>query len=301
MTYNKPSLSFDEQISLLSSRGLNISNPSAAKQFLSSVSYYRLSGYMLTFQADRINHIYRTGATFEKIVRLYEFDKQLRMIVFDAIESIEIAIRTQLIYHLSQTHGSHWFTQRALFRLDESVFENIEQTIEESCLRGGKNKEVFIKHYVTKYTSPQFPPAWMSIEILSLGQLSKLFKALDTPQELKKIAQYFGIDITVLSSWLHSINYLRNICAHHSRLWNKLVAIAPKNPHRTSFTWISNTHLLNPKKIYFNLCVIQYLLKTISPNHWFSKQLIALVNQYPEIPVFNMDFPHNWKSEVFWQ
>lgn len=297
MTYNKPALTFQQQIQLLESRGLTILNKPEAERHFSLISYYRLSAYMLSFQIKNDpNHIYLPGATFEKILRLYQFDRELRLILFDAIEKIEISLRTQIIYHLSHAYGSHWYTDATLFQ-DAREHQNILEKINQVC--SANDKEVFIAHYLSKYTNPSLPPCWMALEVISFGQLSKIYRYLDTPTELKKISSQFGVDITVLGSWLHSINYVRNICAHHGRIWNKLLAISPINPKKTKYIWLSNNRL-NQKKVYFSLSVINYMLRAIYPNSDFSLQIKKLITKYPEVPTQNMGFPNNWNNELLW-
>lgn len=297
MIYNKPALTFQQQIQLLESRGLTILNKQEAERQLSVVSYYRLSAYMLSFQVKNDpHHTYLQGATFEKILRLYQFDRELRIILFDAIEKIEISLRTQIIYHLSHTYGSHWYTDVNIFK-SANEHQNLIAKINEVC--NANDKEIFISHYLNKYTNPSLPPCWMALETISFGQLSKIYRFLDTPTELKKIANQFGVDIAVLGSWLHSINYVRNICAHHGRVWNKLLAISPMNPRKAKFIWLSNSNT-NQKKAYFMLSVINYMLRAIQPNSDFSTQIKKLITKYPEVPTQNMGFPNNWNNELLW-
>jgi abortive infection bacteriophage resistance protein len=297
MNYGKPALTFQQQIQLLESRGLSFTNKTAAEKYLSTISYYRLSAYMLTFQVrNDPSHTYLSNATFEKILRLYQFDRELRLLLFDAIEKIEISLRTQIIYHLSHTYGAHWYTDASLFR-SSLEHQNLIEKINDVC--NANDKEVFITHYLNKYTNPTLPPSWMALETISFGQLSKIYRFLNTPNELRSIANQFGVDIMVLGSWLHSINYVRNICAHHSRIWNKLLAISPINPRRTQFIWLSNRQL-NQKKIYFTLSVINYMLRAINGQSDFALQIKKLMAKYPEVPTQNMGFPSNWQNELLW-
>ena len=228
-TYSKPALSFEQQIELLKNRGLGISDEERAKRHLSNVSYYRLSAYMLPYKIMQPNGIvtdyFIKGTIWDDIWNLYKFDRKLRLLVFDAIERIEISLRTQIIYQLSHKYGPHWQNDNNIFKTTAnsktgkiySVYNDIQTHITEQL--NANRKIQFIDHYLKKYNNPQTPPSWMSIELLYFSELSKICQGLSNIQDIKDIAAYFGIhNENIFCSWLHTINYVRNICAHHSRL-----------------------------------------------------------------------------------
>ena len=221
---------------------------------------------------------------------------KLRLIVFDAIEKVEIALRTQLIYHYSLTHGSHWFENKTLFR--NEVYQ--ERDLIQADKEIERSQEHFIKHYRKKYTNPTRPPAWMTLEVLSFGTLSKMFENLSRSAEKKAIAAHFGLDILVLESWLHHVSVLRNICAHHGRLWNREFSSMPILPKNAKNTWIQNDKLLRANKLYTSLCCLRYLLNVISPKNNFKVKIDELLIAYPNINLKAMDFQKNWKSEYLW-
>ena len=99
--YTKPALTFEEQIALLKSRGLVIDDEQRATRHLSNVSYYRMSAYMLSFKKldanENVLDEFEEGTTWDNVYDLYKFDRKLRLLIFDAIERIEIALRTQVI------------------------------------------------------------------------------------------------------------------------------------------------------------------------------------------------------------
>ena len=103
MQYAKPHLNFEQQLDKLIGRGLTVSNRAVAAGILEKISYYRLSAYFLPFLDQK--DIFRIGVTFDQILELYEFDRQLRFIYFESVEGIEIAIRTALTYYLSLAQG----------------------------------------------------------------------------------------------------------------------------------------------------------------------------------------------------
>jgi abortive infection bacteriophage resistance protein len=232
MKYEKAPLPVDAQIDRLVSRGLLVEDRARAEASLLAISYYRLSGYFVPFERRRGEvHEFRPGTRFEDIVDLYTFDHKLRILVFDALERIETAFRTQLIYRLSLAHGGWWFENEALFYNPESRAHFLEELDREV----NRSKEIFIRHYHERYGNPPRPPAWISFEVVSLGQLSKLFRNLRPSDAKKQVAAYFGVGAPVLESWLECLTNIRNTCAHHARLWNKTLVTRPKMPKLPAF------------------------------------------------------------------
>lgn len=260
MHYTKPALTISQQIALLKSRGLVILDTNKVENYLLNISYYRLSAYMLPFLSDTTNHIYRTGTSFEDIIQSYLFDRELRLLVFDAIEKIEISSRSQMIHNYSINYGAYWFENDNLYNNKQQYQDNLIKLDAEI----DRSHETFIKHYKSNYTLPQRPPAWMSIEITSFGLLSQLYKNLKMTKEKKNIAKHFGLHPYVLESWLQSISYVRNIAAHHSRLWNRVMILQPQMPTHSTNIWLSeiSTKDINfvPTKIYAVLSCVIYLM-----------------------------------------
>lgn len=297
MQYTKPALPIPDQIRLLQSRGLNITDLAQAESYLSHISYYRLRAYTYPFQDNtNANHPFHPGVSFDDVLDIYRFDRKLRILVFDAIERIEVALRTQIIYQCSLVHGSHFFQRKSLYH-NYLNFKKDLKTVDKEIRR---SSEVFIKHYNSKYTTPKRPPAWMALEILSLGTLSKLFENLRISPEKKAIAAHFGLNTFVLESWMHTLSHVRNICAHHGRLWNRTLTQIPKLPKNPSFKWIGNS-TISPDRLYATLCCIQYLLNTVAPNHTFHNRLKNLLLEYPKTDLMSMGFPSGWETEAFWK
>ncbi len=304
MQYIKPSLTFQEQINLLKSRGLIIQDLNLAQQTLQRISYYRFSAYLRFFQKqDSPNHQYQTGSSFESVLNLYKFDKSFRMLVFNATESIEVAIRTQMVYQLAQSYGSHWYTNSNLFYNHEEHVELID-FITKYCQR--KKVEEFIEHYRNKYTAPELPPSYMALEIISFGQLSRMYSNLLPSKARSQIYSFFQVPNKIFISWLRSLSYVRNICAHHSRLWNIQLGQSPTLPLRLSGDWLSKEVIEeinknNQRKIFEELCCIQYLLDRIKPEHKFISHLKTTFKMYPAVDIRNMGFAQNWEDQPLWQ
>jgi|1048.fasta_scaffold07470_2 abortive infection bacteriophage resistance protein len=298
MNYNKQPIPIDEQVKKLKSRGLNIPDEAKAASYLSNISYYRLRAYTYPFQDNtQQDHPFEDNIHFDEIIKLYVFDRQFRLLVLDAIEKIEISMRTQIIYQWAMNHGSHWHLESALFR--DSVqfarnFNKLQQEVDRSV-------ETFIDHYRTKYTHPPEPPSWMSLEVSSFGLLSLLFRNLKNGKEKKAVTKYYGLnDVGVLESWMHSFSNIRNICAHHGRLWNRRLTAVIKLPTNTKNPFISNQNLL-PYKIYPALCCMKYILDIISPGHSYTEKLFKMMGECSLVQEKEMGFPAYWKDDKFWK
>ena len=191
---------------------------------------------------------------------------------------------------------SHFHENGNLYR-NAAKFQNDISKLNEEISR---SSEDFITHYYNKYDSPPNPPSWMSLEVASMGLLSKLYTGLQNNAEKKAVAKEFGLPKTFfLESWMHVFANLRNTCAHHSRLWNRRFAVEPKMPHNTSNPFLSNKNI-HTNKLYATLCCMQYILKIISPDSSFCSNLKLLMESCPLHQEKEMGFPVDWKSEQLW-
>jgi abortive infection bacteriophage resistance protein len=299
--YLKPHLTLEDQINLLVSRGLVIDDTTFAKHILSNISYYRLSSYFYNFWEDKSGHKFFGSTKFERIVNIYNFDSELRAICFKAIELIEVSIRTKLSLFLSHNHGPYWFENDNIIINKTSHADNIKSIQD---LLNQKIKEQFIKDHFKTY-SDRYPPSWKLLEITSFGLLSRLYGNISpSVKEKKAIARSLGLpNHEFLESWLKSIAYIRNICAHHSRLWDKKLS-TPLIPNNLKGTWLSNVSLTNLKRdgLYINLCCIKYLVDSIKPDNDFGSEVLGLLESYKQdVDLDKMHFPKSWDQDDLWK
>ena len=298
MNYNKQPASIADQIAKLKSRGLKIADDRKAASYLSNISFYRLRAYTYPFQ-DNVNpnHPFISPISLDDILNLYVFDRQFRLLVLNVIEKIEISMRTQVIYNWAMSYGSHWQLQGNLFRNSVQFakdYTRLQQEVDRSV-------ETFIDHYKSKYTNPSEPPSWMSLEVSSFGLLSLIFRNLKMGKEKKAVTRYYGLnDVGVLENWMHSFSNIRNICAHHGRLWNRRLTAHVKLPKWTAYPFVQNQHIYR-YKMYTALCCMKYVLDIISPGHTFAQKLTKLMMNCPLAQEKEMGFPTNWQKEKFWQ
>lgn len=298
MHYTKSPLTFTQQAQRLIDRGMIVSDHNLLIERLSAVSYYRLSAYWHPFkQAD---DRFQPGTTFEMIWRRYTFDRQLRLLLIDAVERIEVTIlRTLMVEQFSLKHGAFGYVDIANFS-PEFKPQDHARLVSEIQTAKTQSKEVFVAHFSLKYTSEPYLPLWMAAEIMSFGQLFTFFRYLDR-SEKQTIARRLNLFPPVLESWLHTLLYIRNLCAHHARLWNRELAIRPKIPDKRHLPdWHRPTPVDNTR-IFSVLTLARFLLREIAPQSEWSNRLFALLGKYSDIPLNAMGFPPGWQASPIWQ
>ena len=139
----------------------------------------------------------------------------------------------------------------------------------------------------------------MNMYRLPLGNLCHIFMNLKSQKAKKRVAKYFGLQEPVFSSWMLVLGNLRNMCCHHSRTWNRELAVNTADPHKTIYPWI-DVRKTNPKRIYYRISMIRYLLFTISPDNNFKDKLQNLIEKYPTVDIAAVGFPIDWIEEPLW-
>jgi abortive infection bacteriophage resistance protein len=295
MQFTKQISSVPEQIALLRRRGLVITDEPAATTILSNISYYRLSIYMRFFQVTGSAHQFHPGITLEQVHDLYLFDRELKLVIFDAIETLEVAIRNQLTLNICPVHGNNWYENSGLFdsaAYHRELMAHIKDEFDES-------EERFIAHYRNTYTQPTFPPSWMILEIMTFGKLSRIYQHLSCLNEKRDIARYFKTHENIFTSWLHALAYLRNLCAHHSRLVGRTLTITPMMPSKKSNKILAVD--ADNRSLYAFLCVISYMLGAIGSANKFRERVINLTATLPGLRLERMGFTPDWQQEAIWQ
>lgn len=296
MKYDKPPLSFEEQADLLIKRG-HIADKTLLVSRLKNVNYYRLSGYLYPYR--QANDNFKSGTTFEQVWRHYAFDRRLRILIMDALERVEVGVRTQLIYHFSHKYGAFGYCQRDNFPKLEP--ERFDKWIKEIRDEAGRSREKFVEHFYARYGDCHNDlPLWMLGEIMSFGKVLTMFNGVDDSIR-KLIAGHYETEDEVLISWLGTLNVIRNICAHHGRLWNRELGYKPYIPKKQKHPEWHIPVPIPQNRIFGILTILRYLLRTIAPQSKWETRLLALLDEYPEIYRRSMGFPDNWKESLLWK
>jgi abortive infection bacteriophage resistance protein len=327
--FDKPAINVDQQVSMLKERGLTIQNEDSAKLFLKAVGFFRLSAYMRPYQIPNApDHRFREGTSFKQITQTYEFDRKLRLHLIAAIERVEVAIRAIINNHMGPKYDdSHWYLNRSLFkkyyshdrllqtiddkqckelrnyqrecdRIDNNQHRSPEQ---KEVLKAKRAKENYARHYPINYESPSLMPGWAMLEELTLGDLSYLYAGLAKDSDKKTVARDVGLTMPLLESWLKTLNTIRNICAHHSRLWNRELGLKPELPRNSNLIWPEyHREHQDHMRIAVVISILQHFMTQISPHDGWKNKLFNLFNNYPEINQAMMGLPANWQDDPFW-
>lgn len=322
-TYSKSHLSFEQQLELLKSRGLEVTDDAIALEYLRRLGYYRLSGYWYPFRElipvtstntskytrPQRRDQFMSGSRFQDAVDLYVFDKKLRLLVLDAIERLEVAFRVDIAYLLgkkdrfaytnaSLLHGN--FTKKINPRTRRT---NYQEWISKHGHLIQRSKEDFVEHYKAKYGLPL--PIWVAIELWDFGVLSMFYQGM-TVKDKQEIASKYNIpDWQVMQSWLRCLNYIRNVAAHHSRLWNRNLIDQPKLAKRGEMPafdgFIGNINTTS--RVYIVLCIVSYFLRYVCPRsswHLRLRELVITLPKSTHIKINDMGFPEDWDRQMFW-
>lgn len=280
----KPQTTFEEQVELLKEKGIIINDTRKCISLLKQINYYRFSAYYLPFCDVNTQKVF-CSIDFDRIQKIYEFDQELRALIFRTIEKIEIHLRTQLAYYHAHTYGSEGYRSASNYNLkhDHVKFSHhLDGCISEN------SKSLVVQHHIKNYDG-HFP-IWVIIEFFSIGMLSHFYRGLTTQDKKKVAKQLYNTNYKNLESWLRCLTDLRNRCAHYSRIYYWIFPATPKIPE--------NEKHIATRRLFSQL----YMLKLMYPekekwNDEFLKPLIKLVKKYKKhISLKHLDFPYRWKS-----
>lgn len=319
-TYIRPYLTFQQQLEQLLARGLAVKDEAEAIARLRELGYYRLSAYWYPLRKwelrqDAGGNITRfvfddfePGSSFENAVDLYFFDKKLRLLVMEAVEHIEVAVRVDVAHYLGQKDP---FAQVKGALLDgnftnskgkpTSPHQDWLTRLDELTRR---SKETFVKHYRDKYGLPL--PIWVSIEVWDFGLLSRFYEGMRYPDQAD-LAQRFGVSSPrLMKAWLRTLNYLRNIVAHHSRLWNRNMIDQPTLPSAGDMPMFDPViGLLDASRPYAALCILSFLIRQVCPTSDWPHRLADHLEHFPTVKTPKIDLisvgcDPAWRQHPFW-
>jgi len=306
-----------------------ISDDVKAAACLEKIGYYRLSGYWHLFRQTRIDFDhhnrptvisldkFKPGTEFQHAHDLYVFDKRLRLLFLDAIERVEIGLRVDVAFVLgAHSPWAHRDSQylRHNFAVQKTPPDRIQtqhdKWLEKQDKLAAGASDDFVKHFRSKYQDPY--PIWIAIELWDFGLLSILYEGMQFKDQ-EVISKKYGIPRSNLTaSWTRSINHVRNICAHHGRLWNRSLVDQPKLTKVGEISLLDHiaSDIANPSnplsagRIYAVAAILQFLLRRINPSTSWAERLKNHVSAFPAVPgasSLQMGFPPEWLSLPLWQ
>ena len=264
---------------------------------LQSVSYYRLSGYWHPFREPGKDE-FKPGTQFRRVWDQYVFDRRLRLLVLDALERIEVAVRGLISFHHSKQFGPFGYARDAAALPDlrgtqrTKFFETLEREI-------ARSDETFVEHFHQKYSDVGLP-IWMATEVMSFGSVVRLYRT--APNWVRKdVAAAFNIPERVFKTWLLTLNTVRNICAHHGRLWNRSIAgTRPSIPLQKPYPEWHTPVKIPDTHVFATLTICQHCLNQICIGHHWAQRLKKLLAEYDTVPQNRMGFPPNWEASPIW-
>ncbi len=310
MKYSKHARTWDDQADLLISRGMQ-GDKAFMIECLQNTNYYRLSGYWYPFRKPNPNSKkpaddFRDDTHFDEVWDRYVFDRELRLLVLDGIERIEVSIKSRLMYHNAHEFGPFGYATNS------RSFPNLRETDRQKTLSKiaseiNRSKDQFVKHFQDQYgkNHEHLPkdstalPTWMLCEVVSFGTMQHFYKN-STPRIKQDVAHFASMPSKIFDSWLHALNVIRNVCAHHGRLWNKELGIKPLIPRIQDYPDWHTPVLITKERAFGILTIIKYLLDQICPDNHFASRFTDLIGQHPNIPLVSMGFPDNWKESPIW-
>jgi len=281
---NKPPTTFQDQLALLTQRHVTVKDPRFALSILMNLNYYRFTGYLLPFKTP--DNTYLAGTSFERVVQIYEFDRKLRNLLIGMLESVEIRLRTQISYYFAHKYGGLGYLEPAYFR-NERVHQKFLESIQSALKDAHKHRELFAVHHFEKYQG-HFP-IWVAVEVMSFGTLSKFYMNMHGPDRSAIAKGVYKIPHQYLGSWLECLVYVRNMCAHYTRLYDKELKIKPL---------LFSDSDLNNDRLFAAAFICKRLFEPITEwNNTFLLNLQSLIDQYQEdVDISRLGFPQNWLS-----
>lgn len=259
---------------------------------LERVDYYRLLSYMRPLQVTDPSGVRRfvPGTTMDDVVALYEFDRKLRLLCMDAVERIEVALRAAIVSEVAVAEGPDFYTRRGCFTSADACERFKREVLNERA------RNPALRHYFATYCSPAMPPIWVAMEAVTFGALSQLFSNLARPYRIR-IARRFQVNEHVLASWFRAVNSVRNICAHHARLWNAMLHVnKPMAGREFAAEFTPATDMFFDRAV-----VIALLLDRVAPSSGWKASLKALIDASPHVDPAKMGFPAGWQERVLWR
>jgi abortive infection bacteriophage resistance protein len=295
MALNKPPTTYAEQLDLLKGRGLVVADEPFALHCLTHHNYYRLSAYRFTLTVRGAPDHFLPGTTFDQLWGLYCFDRQLRLLVTEAVKRLEISVRSRWAYVLAHAHGPQAYEDATVFRDPARHASSLAKLDEEL----NRSDEMFVKHYRTKYNMNR-PPIWAAAEVMSFGLLGRFYENILRDRDRKEIARTYGLFPDTLKSLLEHSAYVRNLCAHHARLWNRRFTVTVKLPNHQPAGVIASLNPTEDRRLCNTLVLLAHIVDTVEPqNHW-AHRVRALLHAQTVPVTSHMGFPTDWASRPVW-
>jgi abortive infection bacteriophage resistance protein len=321
--YKKDHLTFEEQVSLLETRGLHVSDRQRAISALAAIGYYRFSAYTHPMRVpmrpsipghDQRHSVFLPNADFDTALRVWEFDRKLKLLLLDGLERFEIALRTAVAYelgkrsrfgHLEQQHLDTGFVSQPPVESRDRMSKYDKWLVGYYERQASASDEAFMSWFDFRYGGKL--PIWVAIEILQWGQISQLYSGLQLGDR-DAVAKSFGVNSSKqFKSWIASMNDVRNFCAHHARLWNRSLVKQASRPKRGVVPKLDHLQDLDETqsaRLYPTVGILAWMFSDVSPVEGWVSSLKAHFLSFPETEFMTLasaGFPDGWLDLELWR
>jgi len=295
VAFSKPPKTYQEQLQILKDRGLTVSDESHALHLLQHHNYYRLSAYRFPFTTSANPDQFLPGTTFEQLWSLYHFDRTLRQFVSEALKRVEISVRAHWAYVLGHAYGAQAYEDSKVFHVPVRHTDALGKLDSEL----NRSHEDFVEHYRKKYGMTR-PPIWAACEVMTFGLLSRFYENIARDKDKKKIASCYGLSIDILGSLLLHGSYVRNLCAHHARLWNRRFTITVQLPKHKPAEVFASVNPAEDRRIYNTLVLLIHMMTVIDPDSTWPIRLTGQLLDFDARLTSHMGFPADWQARPVW-
>ena len=296
----KPWRDYPSLVRSLKEKGMDVPDEQWAAKKLSQIGFYRLSGFWhpcrkilpplqdspLQSPPKKASE-FQSGTVFDNVIKLYIFDKKLRSLMIDAIERIEIYIRTNISHIIGrQDPMGHENPEFITPKMLEDYFSygnkrnKWKEWLDTKNKKLSRNREDCI---VWHRESNRQIPIWVAIEAWDFGTMSIYYELIKSTYKIRISRKFELENPNILSGWLKELNTLRNRCAHHTRIWNQKTS----NPIKSGGIPFLEEVLreeLSKERLFGLICVIWHMLSKIAPNSTWLKKVIETMSSMPILP-----------------
>ena len=284
MTQLKKPTTYQEQLDILRNRNIIIDDPVRCTMVLESVNYYRFTAYFLPFKQK--DGTYRDDTCFQRVYRIYEFDRKLRSVLFSALEEVEVYLRAKFAYFHAHKYGAEGYMDAANYSSHhqaEKFKENLDREI------ASNKRSAFVIHHNEHYDG-HFP-IWAVVELFTFGMLSRFYSDMTTADQKCLARELYDTIPKNVISWLRCCTDLRNICAHYGRLYYRIFPATPANVDATTS---------QSRQLWGAILALKELYPDCQKwNTEILPQLCALFEEYQDdIALVHIGFPKDWTQKL---
>ena len=280
MTYTKTHLSFQDQLNIFISKGMEIYDFDSALAKIENISYYKIKEFSLPHMDHKGN--YKRGTTFEEVIKNFYQDKNIRIYFLEVIEKIELSVKTKFAYLMGKKYNAfgylnfnNWcdrnISRQEILRRETKFSNKVKSEISniKTSINADRYDNPILKKYFSDYPNEDKLPIWMLTEILTFGEIVYLYETMSLKNR-KAIAHSYNLTLDEFTSWIKNLKLVRNLCAHNTHIINIKFKAVPLIKNE----WKPHLYYNKGKNIYTNriantIMILDYFVTKINPDFEF--------------------------------